>query len=116
MRETIEEGETIEKTLSRGLKEEFGATGKLSTYVGSLTKPYQVRDITVQKTTLYFLVELIDINESARMPNDPEAGSIIEWLKPEDLAVKMKSSATKLGLPDMDESEVIDRVVKLGII
>ena len=116
MRETMEPNETIEETLYRGLKEEFGAKGEIVTYVGSLVKPYKVGEVTVQKTTLYFLVKLSDINEDDRDPEDPESISTIEWLKPEELAQLMESSALKLGMPDMDESEIIKRLIKLNLV
>ena len=116
MRETIEEGESIEQALNRGLMEEFGATGEIITYVGSLVKPYKINDITIQKTTIYFAIRLIDIDSEKRLKDDPEAGSNIEWLDPKDLARKMKKSAKKLKLTDMDESEVIERITTLDII
>jgi 8-oxo-dGTP pyrophosphatase MutT (NUDIX family) len=116
MRETIEEGETIEEALSRGLLEEFGAEGELITYVGSLLKPYKVRGVTVQKTTLYFLLSLTSIDETKRLEGDPESTSQIEWLDPEDLASRMKLNAAKLKAPDLDESEVITRAASLNLI
>lgn len=116
MRETLEEGESLEKALKRGLKEEFVATGELITYVGSLVKPYQISDVTVQKTTLYFAVKLITINENERMSDDPEAGSTIEWLTADDLIRKTKHCASELNLPDTDESEILKRAASLGII
>lgn len=116
MRETMEPNETVEDTLYRGLLEEFGATGDLITYVGSLTKPYKAGDVTVQKTTLYFLVKLKDIQKEKRDSNDPEGNTLIEWHQPEELIHKMRTSADKLKMPDMDESEVIERIIKLNLI
>ncbi|MDQ5913848.1 MAG: hypothetical protein QG623_467 [Patescibacteria group bacterium] len=116
MRETMEPNETIEDTLRRGLMEEFGAEGDLIAYVGSLVKQYKAGEATVQKTTLYFLVKLNEISEDRRDPDDPESGSTIEWHRSEKLAQLMKSSALKLGLPDMDESEIIERITKLNLI
>jgi ADP-ribose pyrophosphatase YjhB (NUDIX family) len=116
MRETMEPNETIEETLHRGLREEFGAKGEILTYVGSLVKPYKAGEVTVQKTTLYLLVKLNEINEYDRDTEDPESTSTIEWHKPESLAKLMKSSAKKLNMPDMDESEIIKRLIKLNLV
>ncbi|HRV76395.1 MAG TPA: NUDIX hydrolase, partial [Candidatus Saccharimonadales bacterium] len=35
MRESVEDGEVLEEALARGLMEEFGAMGNISTYIGS---------------------------------------------------------------------------------
>src|SRR3989344_7632589 len=60
MRESLELHETLEETLTRGLKEEFNAIAKLDDYLGTIiSTAYHRHDgghnEPFQKTTLYFL-------------------------------------------------------------
>jgi len=109
VRETMEPGETIENTLARGLMEEFGAKGDLTSYLGSLTSAFERDGENIQKTTLYFLVELKSIDTESRMADDPEKDSQIEWHPAEFLIKKMKVQGAKYKRSDLDESEILDR-------
>ena len=55
MRESLENGETLEKGVARGLKEEFGVEGKIERYLGSLQ--FEVEGF--EKTTLFFQVSFV---------------------------------------------------------
>lgn len=112
MRETIEPNETLEHALARGLREEFGATGKLIDYLGSIESHFIHKEVDVQKTTLYFLVELIDQDVSKRSQDDIETKSIIEWHNPKDLIPLMKDQARRFGRTDVDESAILERSLK----
>ena len=117
MRETIEENETIEECLHRGLMEEFGMKAELKCYLGSIVSHYSVRDteVVVEKTTLYFLCDFISQDESLRSQEDIERESKIQWFDPKELVVKMKEQAKRIGRKDMEESNVIERMMeKLG--
>lgn len=107
MRETIEPGETIEKCLSRGLAEEFGAVGKIKSYIGSIVSHFPHKNIEVEKTTLYFLCELISFNPKNRKLTDPESGSEILWIPKEELIKKMQEQGQRLNRQDLDESKVL---------
>jgi len=110
MRETIEQGETLEQTLSRGLLEEFGVTGKIRTYVGSIKAEFPHKGKVVEKTTLYFLVDLINFDPSKRQSTDLESQSEIQWQPLDFLIPKMKEQAVRLGRSDLDESLTLERV------
>lgn len=79
MRETIEPGESIEQCLARGLQEEFGAKASMRHYIGSIVSRFSLakEGSTVEKTTLYFLCDLVSFDPSRRKDGDPERGSEI---------------------------------------
>ena len=112
MRETIEPRETIEGCLGRGLVEEFGVNAKIRHYAGSIVSRFQLTKggPTVEKTTLYFLCDLISIDESKRRLNDPESGSIIKWLPLNDIIKFMKEQRVRIGREDADESTILEKV------
>ena len=110
MRETLEEHETLEEALSRGLLEEFGATGNLSSYLGSLVSHFPKHGVSIEKTTLYFLLTCTSIDEKKRLKDDPEIQSEIRWVPPSELIHVMKSQGARIGREDLDESAVIERV------
>lgn len=107
MRETIEPGETIEGCLARGLKEELGVVANIRSYAGSIVSRFKSGDAMIEKTTLYFLCDLVSQNESDRSANDPESGSEIRWMDRNELAGKMEEQGMRFGREDMDESKVL---------
>jgi hypothetical protein len=112
MRETIEPNETIEECLTRGLQEEFGMVGTLKSYLGSIVVNFEHRGQIVEKTTLYFLCDYISIDPSNRKSEDPESDSEIVWIEPKELIEKMKEQRIRLGREDVDESKILERLVK----
>lgn len=111
MRETIEPNESIETCLMRGFQEEFGAEATLEKFLGSIVCQAPKGDFEIEKTTLYFLCKLVSIEESQRKDGDPERGSEIRWMRPEDVIPKMKEQAIRLGRMDVDESQVLEKLV-----
>lgn len=114
MRETIEENESIEECLHRGLMEEFGMKAELKHYLGSIVSDFPIvnSDIIVEKTTLYFLCDFISQDESLRSQEDIERESQIKWFDPEELVIRMKEQGKRLGREDMEESSVIERLIQ----
>jgi len=110
MRETIEMGETIEQTLHRGLMEEFGIEGIIRAYVGSINCMFPLKDKQIEKTTLYFLVDLQSFDPTKRSQADQESQSEIQWQSLDFLIPKMKESAKRLKRADADESDILERV------
>ncbi|MCR4275121.1 MAG: NUDIX hydrolase [Candidatus Campbellbacteria bacterium] len=109
MRETLEPGETIEGALVRGLREEFGATGVIRGYLGSIqsTFPRPSSGSMVEKTTLYFHVEKQSLDESLRAKDDLEAGSVIQWIEPKELHDIFIEQGKRFERTDLDESKII---------
>ncbi len=87
MRGTLEDDETIEKGLAREMLEEYGAVGEIVRYVGSIQShfPYQKQPGMIEKTTLYFHVKLVEIDETKREVGAVESQSELEWHLPEQL-------------------------------
>lgn len=110
MRETIEPDESIETCLHRGLLEEFGMKAKLVSYLGSIVAHFPKETVTVEKTTLYFLCDLISYDEAHRKEGDPEAGSQMKWMEPSALITKMKAQGVRVGRADVDESVILERL------
>lgn len=113
MRETIEPNETIEVCLERGLMEEFGATGNINCFLGSIVSdiPIVGSNVVIEKTTLYFLSDFVSIDEKKRKKDDPESVSEIQWLKPMVLIDKMKEQGIRFKRRDVDESVIIERLL-----
>lgn len=112
MRETLEPGETIETCLARGLKEEFGIEASLHHFLGSIVSRFFVSgsDAVIEKTTLYFLCDLVTFNEDMRASDDHESESEICWLPKEQLIAVMKEQGKRLGREDADESAILERL------
>lgn len=110
MRETIEPNESIEICLARGLMEEFGMEARLVRYLGSIVSDIPLNGVMVEKTTLYFLCDLISYDERRRSPEDLERNSTMLWLAPEDLIRKMESQYERLPRKDANEAVIIKRM------
>ena len=111
MRETLEPGESIEAAVHRGLQEEFGATGEIVTFIGSIKSqwPNVYGNFTGYKTTIYFLVQAIDADESQRLADDPESVSKVEWLPIDELIERIDEQAPAFtDRSDFDEREVLE--------
>ena len=110
MRETIHRNETLEAAVTRGLMEEYGATGNVIDYLGSIVSHFTHtfdKSISIEKTVLYFLVDLISIDESKREAGAVESRSRLSWLVPEDLLQKNIDQAVLYSRKDIDDSKVI---------
>ncbi|MDB5194186.1 MAG: hypothetical protein JWN50_200 [Parcubacteria group bacterium] len=110
MRETIEPNETIETCLARGLMEEFGIVATLKAYTGSIVAHFTHREMHVEKTTLYFLCDLVSFDQTKRRMGDPEGGSEIMWMDREELISKMKEQNKRINREDIDESKILENV------
>ncbi len=110
MRESLEEGETLDEAVLRGIQEEFGATGIVKRYLGSIqARALSTRKGAFEKTTLYFEVECTGLGE--RSPDDEESHSTIEWHDPDTLIAKMRSQKNDVR-DDLDESKIIEAYVR----
>lgn len=114
MRESMENDETPLMTLHRGLKEEFGATAEPIAFLGCLSGYLPDANLSFDKTTLYIACRVIDWNPEQRDQNDPEAGSIIEWIEPNRLISLMQKQGVRFNhRADADESEMIKRALSI---
>lgn len=111
MRESMENDETLLMTLKRGLKEEFGAKAHPVAFLGCLTGYLEGHELSFDKTTLYIACQMIEWNPQNRDPDDPEAGSTIEWLEPQQLISLMELQGIRFNRVDADESEIIKRAL-----
>jgi len=109
MRETIENGESLEVAVARGLQEEFGAEGAIEKYLGSLQ--FEVEGF--EKTELFFLVKLTALGE--RLAGDAESYSELVWETPQFLIERMKEQGKRADRRDLDESKIIEAYLKYGV-
>lgn len=117
VRESIEESESPEQAITRGLMEEMGATAEILSYIGSITaNDIWFREINlptnVQKTTIYFLAKLTNIDETKRLAGDPESKSEIVHIEPIKLISLMKEQSARIGIQDIDESSIVENAQK----
>lgn len=112
MRETLENGESLSDALYRGLYEECGITGNIIRYMGSLVGNFFRDEVSVEKTTLYFLIKIIDIDTSLATEHVIGEGVEIEWLPVDFLILKMKEQEVKTGWSSLNESQILNRLQK----
>lgn len=112
MRESLENGETLEEAVSRGLVEEFGAEGELIRYLGSLRVNIKGRLRTFEKTTLYFQVRCTKLGD--RPVDDDESFSTLEWVSPALLIERMREQGKEATREDLDESKIIETYASLS--
>jgi hypothetical protein len=113
MRESLENNETLEQAIQRGLSEEMGAAGTIMAYLGSETHESPTPGHgTFQKTTHYYLVKCTDFDERKRDSKDPESTSTIAWLQAEELINAIDNQHARYGYSDLDEREIIVRAQK----
>lgn len=118
MRETMENNESLEEAVLRGVGEGFGLTGEILKYIGPLTAIAPglsggVRDF--EKTTLYFLVRKTGEDASLLVDEGFESLGTIEW-KPIDFLIEhMEKEAEKHTRTDLNESAVLRRVIALTL-
>lgn len=113
MRESVEDGESLLETAERGLREEFGASGRPVGFLGALSGYLEDPRLPFEKTTLYVAYELIDWDPDLRDQDDPEACSTILWLDPEELIEIMRKQGERFQRVDADESRIIQRALPL---
>ena len=113
MRESLENGETLDQAVTRGLMEEFGAEGTIVKYLGSIQIPeLHAKTRTFEKTTLYFQVDFVKQND--RPMNDVEAHTELAWESPEFLIEHMHDQGQRAGREDLDESKIIKAYIEYG--
>ena len=110
MRESLENGETVQEAVMRGCKEEFGATGKLEKYLGGKIDEIVTPTKTFQKCTLYHSVRLAELGE--RTATDAEDKTIMEWYSADDLLELLNNQCAKTKRPELDERIIITRFME----
>lgn len=112
MRETLDPDESLESALHRGMREEFGVTGEMIDYVGSIRSHFTHKGVEIEKTTLYFLCRMQKQDLSARNTEDIEGKTKVEWKTFDFLIPQMKAQTEKYERTDVDESSILERVKK----
>ncbi len=114
VRESVEDAETLEEAVHRGVREETGASVVVHAFLGDLHERWTIADGADhdwQKTTVYFLVELTEWDPGRRDPNDPEAGSNLLWLEPRELELKLDDTARRYPQMETGEGEIVRRAL-----
>lgn len=112
MRESLENDETLEQAVHRGLAEEFGAEGEIIRYLGSIQNQVNAVLRTFEKTTLYVQVQCTKLGE--RPMDDEESFSELEWKSPTELIACMREQGRGALRPDLDESKILETYVTLN--
>lgn len=107
MRESVEENETVEEAVKRGLKEEFGIEARILEFLGPVISHYDYQDQKVEKTTLFFLCEFKKVVESPI--TDFENSVPLEWCEIDFLIEKQHAQAKQLNRDDIDDSLALER-------
>lgn len=110
MRETLEDGETLEDAVTRGLHEEFGARGVIEKYLGAQTCIVGTPTREFEKVTLYHAVRLEELGERPNV--DEESRSKMEWYSPSALLALYERQRSLTTRPELDESVIVERFMK----
>lgn len=113
MRETVENGESLESAVLRGVREEFGMQGFIRNYLGSLVSKFPKDEIWIEKTTAYFLVDLTEKDEKSRVYDDDFVMGKIQKCEINFLIEKMKDQGMRFDRTDLDESLILSRAKKI---
>ncbi len=115
MRESLENNESLEQAIHRGLSEEFGARGEIKRYIGSIQAIFpNAQQQPVEKTTLYFQVLLSESGSHERHLDGVESLSDLEWCEPQELLSKLKIQRDSLKRTDMDETKIVESYLRLA--
>lgn len=106
MRETLENGETLEEAVLRGVREEFGIEGRIVKYLGALNVSVRAKVRTFEKVTLYFEVDVL--SEGDRPLDDGEGHTALVWQTPEFLIGRMREQGACSDREDLDESKILE--------
>lgn len=112
--ETVEQGETIDQTLHRGLLEEMGVTCKIKNFLGSAIYPgiwftEISKPTNVVKTVLYFLVEVENYDESKRLKGEIESDTDITEFDLVDLQRVMEEQSMRIPVKEVNQIEILLR-------
>ena len=109
-RETVEDDESLEQAVLRGVAEEFGVAGRVEKYLGARSLVITTGNPAWEweKTTLYF--QVTPIGEAERVIDD-ESFSVLEWHDPDFLIERMRGQGGK-DRSDLDESKIIETYAK----
>lgn len=115
--ETMEQGETIEQTLHRGLMEEMGITSKVKEFLGSEIYPAIwfteiSKPTNVVKTVLYFLVEVENFDNSKRLKGEIESETTITEFDIEELIKIMEDQSKRIPVKEVNQIEILLRAKK----
>lgn len=117
---TVTPNKSLEESVYRCLLEEFGATGEISNFLCSRNSQSiwwndANQEMKVQKTTIYFLVKLIDFNLDRISETSPEFNSEKRFVNIDDLIKINHEQFSRLPeyvRYEFDESEPLE-VAKL---
>lgn len=112
MRETVEDNESLEDAVARGMTEEFGVTGTITRFLGSIVCTFHQPGLgDVEKTTPYFLVSYEGEREGGRTAYEElELKATREWVTIPFLLEHTKKQAKLAKRPDIDESAILERL------
>jgi len=109
VRETVENGETLEQAVHRGIKEEIGAVGTIEKFLGSIVCDIETPTTIFEKTTLYHSVRLESLGD--RTGTDEESQSDLEWYARRELLALYRKQATMTSRPELNETSIVERFI-----
>lgn len=89
----------------------FGATASPVAFLEYLSGYLPDPKLPFEKTTLHVVCQFIEWYSAMRDMNDPEAGSIIDWIESSELIELMQKQGKEFKRVDTDESEMIVRAL-----
>jgi len=107
VRESLENNETLESAVLRGVHEEFGVVGEVDKYIGAKEDVITGHGYDFQKITLYHSVKLVRFEE--RPDIDAENHTLMEWYTPKELLKIYDKQVSQTDRPELDERIIVER-------
>jgi len=111
--ETVEEDESLEEAISRGLDEELGAVYENLIYIGSRVSSdvwkFDHKPVEVEKTVVYFKANLVSYNLDQKS-EDWESDSEVLHVEKQTLIQKFEKQYAKFHLERFNEAEILKRI------
>ncbi len=109
--ETIEQDETLEETVHRGLREEVGAEAEIISFIGSIHGLATMNNKTFEKTVIYFLCRFKKGNSPLYPDEDGE--SITEWHPAKFLIDHQAQQPPDIQNSILNETKIIEAAVEV---
>ncbi|GIW58776.1 MAG: hypothetical protein KatS3mg086_061 [Candidatus Dojkabacteria bacterium] len=114
MRESLQDNNTIEQTLANGLMKEMGITAQIRHFVGSRVTNFLDSDGNeITKTTIYYLCDLVSIDESQKDPENPEGVSEVKFFDIDEAIKITQEQLKRTNYLDICEFDILQNVAKL---
>lgn len=109
MRSTVMPEESFDEAINRGLLEEMGVVATIKHFVGTRVTIFNdLEGNPIEKTTVYFLCDLVDWDENKRNNEHRESDSTVVWKSLDEAKEILKAQHERTSEKDLCEFDVLE--------